>query len=404
MSVSASTLLLPAPDTSWRVWKPRAARPEDALEHPAAFTDTSKPLVVGLPATACRTIGLVLPQSDPDVLDQMVMAQLEKRGIKAHEGTAKNFRAHQLGASGPHAIISVDVLAEPFPEQLTVNHASNYTSALRLVHLPEGHLSIIEEHGDLVLAAAYQGKLFHSHIFGQQPVTAGELAHEITVTRLALESLPAMPPVKGITLVGTWNRALIQALASATSLEVTTVAELPQSRDQDTGTWSLLLPAAVRESQDAAARRKKITRHGVLGAALLASLAFLGFAYLRHLEMRAKALAAEVGQSAPAALAVKKTAESWKSLSLALEPKNYPIMLMMDITSLMPPSGIVMRDFETKPDTLEIRGEARDATMAFTFLEDLKKHKNLGRFTWAMPQPKVEGKTATFVATGKLTP
>jgi hypothetical protein len=255
-----------------------------------------------------------------------------------------------------------------------------------------------------VLAAAHHGRLFHSHIFGQQPVTAEELAHEITVSRLTLESLPALSPVKGVTLVGTWNRAIVQALAAATALEVTTVAELPQARDQDTRAWTPLLPSAVHESQQAATRRKKLTRYSVLGIALLASLAFLGFAYLRHLESRAKTLAAEVEESAPAALVVKRAVESWKALSLALEPKNYPIMLMMDITSLMPPSGIVMRDFETKPGTLEIRGEARDATMAFTFLEDLKKHKNLGRFTWAMPQPKVEGKTATFVATGKMTP
>lgn len=405
MSVSAATLLLPAPDSSWRVWKPRAASPADAVEHLSEFKDTSKPLLIGLPASACRTIAMALPQSDDEVMEQMVMAQLEKRGIKARADVDRNFRWHQLGASGPQALVSVDVLADPFPENLVVNHAFDYTAALRMAHLPEGRLVILEEQGDLVLAASHQGRLLHSHIMGQQPVTPEELAQEITLSKLSLDALPVFGGAQGVTLVGSgWDRAFKDALAAATSLPVEIASQVPPERHLDSKSWTTLLPAAVRESQRAALRRRNALRYALLGAGLYVALGFFAFAYLRFLGQRAQSLASEVDATAPAALAVKQTAERWKALSPALEPPHYPMVQLLDITSVMPPSGIVLRDFEAKTGELDVRGEARDLTTAVTFLEDIKKHKNLGRFTWSMPQPKVEGKVASFHATGKLQP
>ena len=79
-------------------------------------------------------------------------------------------------------------------------------------------------------------------------------------------------------------------------------------------------------------------------------------------------------------------------------------MQLNDVTSVMPPSGIVLRKFEPKTTEIEIRGEARDAQTAFQFLEDIKKHRNLGRYEWSMPQPSVREKTASFRAQGKLKP
>jgi hypothetical protein len=51
---------------------------------------------------------------------------------------------------------------------------------------------------------------------------------------------------------------------------------------------------------------------------------------------------------------------------------------------------------------IEIRGEARDAQLAFQFIEDFKKNKILSRYTWTNPRPEVKGTTATFRAQGKL--
>ncbi|MBX7211111.1 MAG: hypothetical protein K1X78_22585 [Verrucomicrobiaceae bacterium] len=402
MSVSAATLLLPAPDTAWRVWKPRAASPGDAVDHPSSFTDTSKPLIIGLPASACRTLGLILPQSDESVLEQMIIAQLEKRGIKGMTDTGRNFRWHQLGATGPLAVISVDVLADPFPDQLAVPHAADYTAALRLSQLPSGHLVIVEEQGDAVLAAGHQGRLFHSHIIGPMDGSTESLVEEINLSRLSLEAQAGFGLVTGVTLAGSWDRKLAAALSTSLGLPVEVVPQLAKDSKLDTRDWTSLLPPAVREAQASARRRAKFIRIGVLASMAAAALVFLGFSYLQVQEKQAAELAADVEKTAPAAAEVKKTAEHWKALSPAIEQSRFLLVQLNDITALMPPSGIVIRRFEAKTHEIEIRGEARDAQTAFQFLEDIKKHRNLGRYEWSMPQPSVREKTASFRAQGKL--
>lgn len=374
------------------------------MDHPSSFTDTSKPLIIGLPASACRTIGLILPQSDDSVLEQMIIAQLEKRGIKGVSDLGRNFRWHQLGAAGPLAILSVDVLADPFPDQLAVPHAADYTAALRLSQLPQGHLVIIEEQGDAVLVASYQGKLFHSHIIGQQTGDVAGLAQEIVLARMSLEAQQGFGAILGVTLAGNWDRSTQAALSDATGLAVEVVPQLTKDAKLDTRDWTSLLPPVVRESQLAAKRRKKLIRIGVLSSIAVTALAFVGFSYLQIQERKATALAAEVEKTAPAAEAVRKTAEHWKALAPAIEQNRYLLVQLNEITSVMPPSGIVIRKFEAKTTEIEIRGEARDAQTAFQFLEDIKKHRNLGRYEWSMPQPSVKEKTATFRAQGKLKP
>jgi hypothetical protein len=91
-------------------------------------------------------------------------------------------------------------------------------------------------------------------------------------------------------------------------------------------------------------------------------------------------------------------------MSVALDSKVYPMVLLTNLTALMPPSGINLREYEYKPAEINLRTEARDATTAAGFLEDLKKHKVLGRYAWTMPQPQVrENKTVSCRIQGKLT-
>lgn len=402
MSFATATLLLPAPDATWRVWKPRATGASESVETPAEVRTQGKPLVVGLPASACRTVGMILPNADHAVLEQIIITQLDRKGLKLEAGAGRNFRWHLLTQSASTATVSVDVLAEPFPHDLALTQASDYTSALRLVALPAGQLVVTEEHGSLVLAAGYQGKLYHSHIFAPAAVSAEEIAQELLLSRLALDAELGEGFVTGVTLMGSsWDQGLGEAISQLTDLPVRTVAQLPPNVDLDTRSWTRLLPATVSEAQARALRQGKLTRYGILAGLLVLALIFLAFAYLRFQEQSAAQLTADVEATTEPATRVKKTAERWKALAPAIEPKRYPMVLLAEITKLMPPSGIVIREFQIKDNEIDIRGEARDAQTAVQFVEDLQKHPVLSRFTWSKPQPTVKGNTAQFRAQGK---
>lgn len=402
MSFASATLLLPAPDSSWRVWKSRSAVQGEAVEHPIEVKANGKPLVMGLPSAACRTIGLVLPNADHAVLEQIIITQMERRGLRLHGGEERNFRWHLLTQTAATATVSVDVLADPFPEDLALMQFTDYTSALRLLTLPPGHLVIAEESGSTVLAVGYQGKLYHSHIFAAASVSGGEIAQELMIAQLTLDAELGQGFITGVTLVGSsWDRVVVEELASLVELPVRTVPQLPPNSELDARTWPRLLPASVRTAQKRAASRGKLVRFGLLGGLLLVALVFLAFAYLTYLERTAAQLTADVEATAAPAAQVKKTAEQWKALAPAIEPKRYAMVLLNEATKLMPPSGIVIRDFEVKDNEIDIRGEARDTQTAVQFVEDLQKHPVLSRYTWTKPQPTVKDKTAQFRAQGK---
>ena len=403
MTISASTLLLPAPDTTWRVWHPRATSAAASVDSPADAAERGKTLIIGLPVTACRSIGLVLPNADHEVLEQIIMTQLERRGLKARAESPRNFRWHLLTQTAATATVSVDILADPFPEALAVAEAADYTAALRLVGLPPGQLVILEEHGALVIAAGIQGRLYHSHQFAPATAPAEEIAQEIQLARFALEMDLGAGSLGGVTLAGSsWDENQELALADLTGLPVRRLAQLPPLAEVDGGHWTRLLPASVHASQTARDRRARVTRAALLAGALVLALGFFAFAYLQSLERDAVQLEGELAGTADIADTVRRTAGHWKALAPAIEPKRYPLVLLAEITKLMPPSGIVIRDCDIRSNEIDLRGEARDAQLAFQFVEDLQKHPVLGLYTWSKPQPTVREKTAQFRAQGKM--
>ncbi len=400
MSLSASTLLLPSPDAAWRLWKPRADSVGEELESPADLRSSAVSLVVGLPASACRTLGLMLPMADHELLGQMVETQLERHGLRTAEGGLRPHRWYLLGQTTGQAILSVDVLADPFPEHLAVQQAKDYMAALRLLELPEGHLVVLEEQGELVIAASHHGKLYRSHVFAPAGAAPEEVAQEIEISRLALEALPAFGSISGVTLVGRgWETDRVGRLVG---LPTRVVESLPRVTQVEASQRGELLPEVVRQARENRARRAQWWRITVVGVAVYAALTMLGVFYLQGKEQRINALQAQVAETTDPAAVVKKTAEAWKNLTPALDQTRYPMVLMAEITQLMPPSGIVIREFESETAEMEIRGEARDAQLAYQFLEDLQNHRILGRYAWSMPQPSVREKTAAFRAQGKL--
>ena len=402
--MTAATLLLPAPDAAWRVWKPRAGASSETVDSPADAGHLGKQLLIGLPASACRTIGMLVPQADADVMGQIIVTNLERRGLKLdHDAAGQNFRWHLLGQSAGQAIISVDVLVEPFPEALVAGNASDYTAALRLAQLPAGHLVICEEQGDLLLAVSHHGKLYHSHIFAQAPVAEETVKLEIILARLAIEADLGEGCITGLALVGSgFDASLADRLGEAVDLPARLVDHLPPSRDSDSKGWTKMLPGSVRSVQGAQATRSKLIRWASLAAVICAGLCFAGYSWLAAKEARLAELETEVDEIREPAAAVRETSERWKVYAPAVEHERYPMFLLAEITRIMPATGVVIRKFEVRGSNIELRGEARDAQLAFQFIEDFKRNKVLSRYTWTNPRPEVKGTTANFRADGKL--
>ncbi|MFZ4767304.1 MAG: PilN domain-containing protein [Roseimicrobium sp.] len=402
MSASAATFLLPDAELTWGLRKSLSGGKVEQVDSPAECRADSKGIVVGLPATACRTLGLILPTTDSSLLPAMVEAQLERRGVHLERAPAPNFAWHLLGQSGGQSFVSVDVLLHPFPAELVMKHAANYTSALRLLSLPVQDLVVVEEQGLLVLAASHQGKLWHSHVLGFSEMSPVELAREVELTRLSLEAQDGFGVVRALMLVGERLGALKSEVRKYLAWPIETPVSLPASRHFDVTKLPKLLPQQVFAAQASREGRRRLASILALTAVLYAVLVAFGWWYLGTLQEAADALEKSTAVTREPAAEVKRTAQRWRALEPAIDAQRYPMLQLSHITGLMPPSGLVLKKFEAKPDAIELRGDARDLQTAAQFLEDLKKHPKLGRFTWQMPTPDMKNKIASFKIQGKL--
>ena len=332
----------------------------------------------------------------------MVESQLERRGIHVVTSPTPNFAWHLLGQTMGQSLVSVDVLAHPFPEDLAVSHAANYTAALRLTPLPPNNLCIVEEQGLLVLAANHQGRLWHSHVLGFAEMPVIDLAREIELARLSLEAQEGFGAIRAVTLAGERPAAMAAELKDYVSLPLERTAALANSRAVDLKTFPKLLPAAVHEAKANREGRRRLISIVILTSVLYAILFVFGWWHLQALKEETAIFEARaVAMQAPAA-EVRATAERWRAVEPAIEKQRYPMVQLSHITGLMPPSGVVIKRFQAKPAEVELRGDARDLQTAAQFLEDLKKHEKLSRFQWEMPTPDMKNKVASFKILGKL--
>ena len=402
MSASAASFLLPDSEPSWKLWRGLASGKSETVDSPAECRENSRPVVIGLPATACRTLGLMLPTVEAALLAPMIETQLEKRGIHIQKEPSPNFVWHVVGQSGSLSYVSVDVLAHPFLEELVVRQAVNYTPALRLVSLPANDLAVVEEQGLFVLAANYHGKLWHSHVLGYAEMPVADLGREIELAVLSLEAQEGFGVIGGVMLVGERLGQLKGELKKYIALPIQTPASLPANRAIIPAALPKLLPQQVFDAQKSRATRRRVISILFLTAILYAIIFAMGWWYLRELEQQANTLEERVALTRGPAAEVKATANRWRSMEPAIDVQRYPMVQLSHITSIMPPSGIVLKRFQAKPAEIELRGDARDLQTAAQFLEDLKKHPKLGRFSWEMPTPDMRNKVATFKIQGKL--
>ena len=105
----------------------------------------------------------------------------------------------------------------------------------------------------------------------------------------------------------------------------------------------------------------------------------------RHMERLQRSLQA----SAPMVQNIESTAARWRTLQWAVDPHLYPVELLNQVASLLPPEGMRLTGFEMQKGKVTIRGEASTAPAAFKFAEDVKSKPELQMFTWQMPSPSL---------------
>jgi hypothetical protein len=277
------------------------------------------------------------------------------------------------------------VLQPDLPEPLAFEKAVRFEPSAFTLPLSQDRLTLWREAGRLTFAITRGGDPVYLQTASSTELNAGFL-QELNCVLLQLEGQGLINPLLGAVLWGDFTDDEAQVLRKRFGFRVTVeplpAPKLPKQR-------SRLLPAQV-EALHARKRRRDRVRRLLAGAlvlylGLIASL--VGYICWERVEVGR--LQGSLAASAPTVRAIQGTADRWRNLQWAVDPQVYPLEVLNQIASLLPPQGMRLVAFELHKGKVTVRGEASTAPAAFKFAEDIKSKLELQMFTWQMPSPSL---------------
>jgi hypothetical protein len=367
----------------WELWTfSEGKRPQFVRRLPAPG-EAPRNTIVALPTQQTVTFPAWVATTDRDVIPEILHLQLEKRGLlsKNENGSVMDYRV--IETRGNRALAVATVLQPDFPEELTFERASRFEPSVYTFALPQDRLVIWREKEHLAVAATRGKEPLIAQILGDRELSE-TAATELKCIVLQLQFQDLCNNLLGVHLWGSFSAEETERIQKVLGLRVTCDTVPPPSLP---ATRSKLLPPEVSILHAKKRRRSQIwSGIGFLGALyLLGIAAFAGYLYWqRHV---AAHLRKQIREQTPTVAAIQKTAERWRQVEAAVNPKLYPVELLYQVSSLLPPDGMRLTGVEVEKGKVTIRGEASTAPAAFKFAEDIKAKPELQMFTWQMPSP-----------------
>ncbi len=395
-----STLALPAPDRGWILFSggSEIGRSEELRELAGNRGD----LLVGLPASCLSTFVVELPPVEENLHESMIRAQIDKRGLSGKGGGLIDYERVARDESGD--IFAVRVVPE-VPENCLVTTAAGYntTAAIRSAGAPGANrASIWREHGRLVFAVKARGCDAHVQVLSGKPEIGAALGREVNLILLGLKGerfFEEAAPTELSLQLGEVDEIGLTEFRSVLSLPVRVEADrIPgkvEARER-------LLPGEILRHRR---RRRALVRNLALIVVGLVVYTVAGVWVWKDAQTTKREIASLESQIAiiePDVEHVRLAEQRWRALEPAFNKDLFPVVQLSRITSALPGSGVVIREFRTTGRNIRVRGQARDVQLANRLLEDLRGMEGFQRYEWAMPNPRMErNNTATFEIEGK---
>jgi hypothetical protein len=380
---SQSYFLRAVDGEEWELWTFSEGKGPQFVRRLPAAAEAPRNTVVALPTTQTVTFPAWVATTDREAIPEILHLQLEKRGLLSKNGNESQMHYRVIETQGNRALAVATVLQPDFPAELTFERASRFEPSVYTFALPQDRLIIWREKGRLAVAATRGREPVIAQVLGDRELSDTAVA-ELKCIALQLQLQGLCSNLLGVHLFGNFRAEETERLQNVLGLRVTSDTvpppNLPAAR-------SRLLPSEVAVLHAKKRRRSRIW----FGIGVLAALYVLGLAafagYLYWQKRVAANLQKRIRQQAPTVAAIQKTAERWRQVELAVNPKLFPVELLYQISSLLPPDGMRLTGLEVEKGKITIRGEASTAPAAFKFSEDIKAKPELQMFNWQMPSP-----------------
>ncbi len=362
-------------------------------------------VVIGLPTAMVSTFSVTLPTSDSSLFETMAYAQIEKRGLGSgsHDGTVFDYDVFEQREG--ETILVVHVLRKDLPDDLIHTNAAGYAPSSLLRERPADGCFLWQEHKRTILAVFHDARLVHTQVLSGVGDIGAATAQELNLTLMSLQADDVMEgtlPSGCVVSIGDVPREQQEEFSEKLRIPSTfTENSTPESRVK---VRERLTPHPVILARK---RRRSLKRNLLIAAAALVVYALIGFYVWQDAVKTREKIAALEKQNAiiePDVQLIQMEEQRWVVLEPAFDMKFFPVVQLSRVTSALPGSGVVVREFRTSGKSIRIRGQARDVALANRLLEDLNAMDEFASYQWNMPNPRVESdNTATFEIEGKPT-
>ncbi|MGI8821323.1 MAG: hypothetical protein ACR2ID_10735 [Chthoniobacterales bacterium] len=368
-------------------WDVRSAA---TLEEAVPLLNGTKNIVLGLPVSAVLAQRLQLPTVEAADFTDMVRLQVEKALPYPPEELTTDFEIIEQTEEG--SVVSavavhnqrLSELAAPLlsrgiiPRQVTV-----YAAQRAATHASAGRAFLIyPEENTLVCAITEDGKLgFTRSLDGAD---AAQLERDLPQLALSAE-LQGINTSFPVVLLDENLMELREAVQGLFVCRPDLIGvEAPPSE-----TKLNLLPESWRQRGLELARQAEWKRRLLLAGGAYAAILLLFTLYVFALRFEAGRLDRKIAADEPKTAFIKGTEAKWKALSPAIDPRYYPIELLLHLFESLPSPDVQITTYSQSARQLSVDGEANSASLAYQFADKVKKHPDLQQFQFEMAAPRI---------------
>ncbi|HEX7517968.1 MAG TPA: hypothetical protein VF345_11870 [Chthoniobacterales bacterium] len=360
------------------------------LDEAGALLQPGEDFVFGLPVALVLAQRLRLPTIDRDEFVEMARIQIEKampystdEMTTASEIISQTEEGSVISAVAVHNEKLSELAAPLLSLGLIPNQVTVYAAQRAATHAPAGvALLIYSESGAIVCAIAEEGKLsFTRTLDAADPL---QLQRDLPQLTLSAELQGINTSFSKILLDESLYglRDTVEGIF-ANTVELIAV-EVPPA---DTGLN--LLPESWRQRRAQVVRRGEWRKRLIWASGAYAALLVLFLVYLGILRFQIGHLDRRIQRDAPRTEFVKMTDAKWRALAPAIDPRYYPIEVLVHLSDSLPSADVRITKFDQSARQVSVEGEANSAALAYQFADKVKKNPDLQMFQFEMAAPRI---------------
>ena len=360
------------------------------LEEAANLLNAGEEFVLGLPINMVLAQRLRLPTVDPQDFPEMVRIQVEKSFPYSPDEVTTDYEIiEQTESDSVISAVAVhnqrlSEMAAPLllrghiPRQVTV-----YAAQRAATHAAEGCALLIYPEGEKLISAISEN--------GKLSLTRTLDAREPEQLQRDLPQLTLSAELQGI------NSLFPSVLLDETCLPLRgTVESLFAQRPELVGLEMPpapvklnLLPDQWKQQRLQLVRRAEWRQRLLWAGGAYAAVLVLFLVYVFAIRLMVGSLDKRVARDASTVASVKKTEATWQALAPAIDPRYYPVEVLLHLFESLPNQDLRITAYKQSARQIQVEGEASSAALAYEFAENINKNRDLRAFAFEMGSPRI---------------